>query len=252
MKKLVLFITLSTLILSGCKDNSDDPASECTITALKSKNTGETQSTTIGLQFDAQKRVTKADYKYLSDIWSMAYNYQTSTIVRTETEGTTTYTGTYTLTNGRVTKYVGSPATIDFTYNTDGYVSKTVITLPGTTVTNNLTYQDGNLKSIERKQGTNTSFVTISYGTDLAVDLLGYGNSLMLWDDVLEEAGDYFIVSAGYFGKASKNLPVSYTFTNTSSTHNVQYEKDVTGKILSMFKSSAGVDVNTSFTYTCN
>lgn len=251
MKNQILFIVFAmSLLFTMCKDDSDSTPTECTITGIKSKEGGQDQSTTINLKFDTQQRITKADYKYLSDTWSVAYDYQTDKIIKTEIINAQTDVSTYILSSGRVSKYTFGNTVIDFTYNSEGYLTKIINQTGSTNVVQDLTYTDGNLTQVTRKVNSAAApIVTYQYTNELASNLLGYGNVLMLSDNTLEQAGDYFIVGAGYFGKASKNLPSSYQLTNS---YNVTYQKDALGKIINMFKSTPGINLSTTFTYNCN
>lgn len=249
MKKNLLLVALTLLVFAGCKNDDPDLPSNCVIngfTSLYKDNIFPTETTNVKLAFDSQGRVIKADYEEGADKWSESYQYMTDKIIRSGYG----VPDTYTLTNGLITKHVNQQYVAEFIY-TDGYLTKSIISYPsGTYITNVFTYSNGNLANINTKENSATAKnISISYNTDISKSLAGFESPLLLEVNSLAESEDLFLVTYGYFGKGSKNLPISYT--EMGSSYPVTYSKDNNGNYSKIKITNSDGYIESTLNYTC-
>lgn len=254
MKKYLLLVALTmSVIISGCK--KDDP-DNCKISGFTEKYSDDPITTTAVLSFNAQNMVSKATYTYGTDVYVNTYTYQTDKIlVKEEENGAVTGNAVYTLQSGRVTNYTNGSISTDFMYNADGYLSKTTIQRTNYNLVHNITYTDGNATTIQRIfNGGTPTVIGINYNSDPAPDLLGLQSPFILVDDdVFEDAGDPYIIGAGFFGKLQTKLPASYTKNNnTNQTYTIAYVRNENGSISKLVVDKPGYNSELTFNYTCN
>jgi len=258
MKKILFFGLLTCFLTIGCTKDKDSAKSStnCKITQIDEIFAGDPSVHKTFYTLDNNGKVTRVDWDTKPSIDFLSYTYQTDKIIVAASGSVgASYNATYTLSNGLVSKFVSKNQTTDFTYSTDGYLIKAV-TIAGTTPdTYTLTYTNGNLSQIDRKLGLNPiGTTTISYGTELYKNALGYDNGLLINDNLLQEAGDWGIISAGYFGKASKNLAIGYSSSITGiKAGSLTYSKDSKGNLSTMTETLTTGGINkATFVYSCN
>jgi YD repeat-containing protein len=245
MKNLTTMFAVCFLFLSCSKDIDDEipkTAKNCKVTEIIDGNE------TFFLTYDNKDRVIKIAALNSSDF--ATYNYQSDKIVVTVGKNVKTF-----LLNpaGLIYKFTDGDDTYDYSYNADGYLVKVTQKNSRDTkwlLIRNLSYTNGNLTSIMRDPSTNQIpwTITVTYQSDVFVNMFGFNHPLELYGpDPFLFAPDLIINYGGYFGKAPKNMPVSYTVNSTSKTETYTYQKDSDGKISSI-KAHGSV---TSFVYKC-
>jgi hypothetical protein len=250
MKNLTTIFTVCFLFLS-CSKDIDDEIQKTVKTCKVIELVDGTER--AFLTYDTKDRVIKINNTTANSSNFGTYNYQSDKIIVTWGTDVKTY-----LLNsaGLIYKFTDGEDTYEYSYNTDGYLIKVTQKNsrdPKFLIIRNLSYTNGNLTSIIREPSSNVSGsygITITYQSDAFVNIFGFNHPLGFYGpdpDVFAE--DQIINYGGYFGKAPKNMPVSYTVNPKSTTEDTYtYQKDSDGNISSI-KYKNGYVV--SFVYKC-
>ena len=217
-----LFITFLLLFatVSGCKKDSEkallDP-STCLVKKEVYKNEHGSILATVSYEYDDQRRITIRMVEPASGLaWTYKYQYSTSQIIEAvyDNEGVMKYQVTYHLNEKdlAVTSSQSSRSVMEnsqYEYDADGYMIKNTFFSEGTTVYASWSWEitDGNITSHTSHQphsglgGTET----YTYFTD-KTNSAGNNNTGMM-----------------FFGKSSRNLVRSSTFTSDASSGSATY-----------------------------
>lgn len=233
MKKTLLLLSLSLLIMSSCKKDKNDNTKQpdktintCLLTegTYTAKRTGVGQVGKAIYTYDDKGRVSTLKWDSPNNPYVAQYTYSNDQI--TEKVNNTVYI-TYQLdAGGRVIKavYAETHKEINYTYNTDGYLIQEVSTDGSSS---KYAYTGGNLTS-DAYTDSNPNYshtATIQYTNDAAQNNF-IDKQLVNW---LPQ--HYNNALKAYFGKASKNLPLK-SFDSNGFYENYTYEKDAKGNIL--------------------
>lgn len=240
MKRNLLTLSAACLLLvTSCSKKNSNETPETTKRCLLTETTftikgGESGKNTF--IHDDKGRVLTGKY---GDASMDQYTYTNEQITLKTVDGIIT---TYKLdSKGRIITetYSDSKSRIDYSYDTEGYLTAEV-ELNGTqTATTKYTYTNGNLTSID--YGADKT--TISYNNDPAQENLHI-------DMDTDLPNFHSGVLKLYFGKPSKNL-VSKITSNDGYSESYIYEKDTNGNItkISMLASdSKGFTVDNKYT----
>ncbi|MBB6130965.1 hypothetical protein [Mucilaginibacter lappiensis] len=230
MKKSLLLLSVSLLIVTSCKkDNNKQPDKKeetCSLTegTYTAKRTGVGQVGKTTYTYDDKGRVSTLKWDSANDPYLDQYTYANDQITVKRNNGAII---TYKLDNsGRIIKaiYADSHQETNYTYNTDGYLIQEVSTDGSSS---KYTYTDGNLTS-DAYTDSNPNYshtATIQYTTDTAKNNL-IDEQLVNW---LPQ--HYNKALKAYFGKASKNLPLK-SFDSNGFYENYTYDKDAKSNIV--------------------
>lgn len=226
---------------SSCKKKDDDPV--CRIKTIS--NTGSSSSSIIILSYTADGKLSSVQSSG-SSTYTKTFTYPASNAINiVEKDGSNTVTYTYDVTlngSGKITSIIeknGSGVlsyTTTISYDANGNASSITNTpASGTPSTTTATFANGNLTNLV----SGSDITTIDYYTDKAF-----------------MDGDYLKISqmiqygALYF--TNKNLIKSFNNSGGSSTTNMIYEFDNSGKISKMtLTNGSSIDAYT-YTYDCN
>ena len=218
--RIIVLLLLVIAFGSGCKKDSEkallDP-STCLVKKQVQKNEYGSILATVSYEYDDQRRITIRTIEPASGLtWTYKYTYSTSQVVEAEHDytGAMKYQVTYHLDdNGLAVTSSQSGKSVmgnsQYEYNADGYMIKNTFFSEGTTFYASWSWEitDGNITSHTSYQphsglgGTET----YTYFTD-KTNSAGNNNTGMM-----------------FFGKSSRNLVRSSTFTSDASSGSATY-----------------------------
>lgn len=230
MKKPLLLLSVSLLILTSCKKDKDkqpDKKEEvCSLTegTYTAKRTGVGQFGKTTYTYDDKGRVSTFKWNAVNNPYTEQYTYSNDQITATINNGLII---TYKLDNaGRISKasYSDGSKEINYTYNVDGYLIQEASTDGSSS---KYTYTDGNLTTdaYTDKNPEYSHTATIAYNNDAAK------NNFIDEQAVNWLPKHYNAALKAYFGKTSKNLP-SKSFDSNGFYENYTYDKDAKGNIV--------------------
>lgn len=256
----------AVLMLGSCSKSNDDskPKEEsCKVESMQRK--GEAEKTS-SFTYDDKGRIQKLDYNGDESFgYTKTFTYQTNKIVADYKYigNNDTYNETYNLdAGGRIASIVlpDEGLTTSFSYNSEGYLSKIVLTNNDSsdpyTETSTFTYSDGNLVKIvtvsEDSGSSSTWTENISYSDQSSRESLVQAVAVTrLLESSHFGVGYYEIINL--FGKPSKNLISKVEHAGSfPHTDTYTYQKDAKGNIISVKENSETFGATTyNFTYSC-
>lgn len=202
-----LFVAIAIVAITGCAKEIDfsllpRAGTNCKLINLTA-NLGVLGSYSVDLVYDAQGRVSKTT----DGSETTTYSYPSNKITVAYEDGST---DDITLVNGRATMslekgFFGSDFSREYTYNAEGYLSLVKNYFGGNlNSTDELTYENGNLKQSK-----------VTYTTDNSVETTTYEYSSELARNVYDMSdpltSHVAYVPGGFFGKQSKNVMTKST-----------------------------------------
>lgn len=223
MKQIFFLITvlLSMMAagLSSCKsDDNDNPVNPDKKYYLERADIdygNNWSGSNRDIVYDKEGRVTSITQVNIGNDMYWKYEYSSSRIVSwTKFEGSDwEVLRDFYLENGLVSRIKGDNNTIDYLVEYDSQNQIKRLNGKDGKVDLEFEWKDGNISKVIEYSGGNPSYI-------YTFDYTEYPNTLrmlpLLIDIGYEDELDPFIIAAGYFGKVSKNLPLTETCTNVS------------------------------------
>jgi hypothetical protein len=244
---LQLLLILFTII--SCKKDGKETIQNgstlCQIVEIRDKTSSSY------LTYDSTDRVIKVTYGSTT----VTYEYHPDKVIVRNGNKSNSYLLN---SSGLVQNLIDGLSSFKFHYNSDGFLISDEYADDGLKVLHDYAYTNGNLTEISRLPTANYPFysITISYKSDLNSNMAGWNSPLYMnrlgsdsplyIDADRLDPFDRILVSGGYFGNSSKNLPGGYV--KQGIAYGYDYEYDSKGNIITLRYSNGGEKI---FAYKC-
>lgn len=237
--RISCLLALLLVVFTSCKKDNDtpgrtntDPCNRIVTVSYYSPYVPPTWQLTATVEYDDQGRVKKVIGEAQN---ASTYTYYKDRIelVATDIYGNDIGTTYYLDGNGRVTRTSFFDHKI--TYDAEGHlISYRKPYGTGGQITGynsyNLEYENGNLVQVTSPDNNVLySQIDFTYYDEPNQDLLGYNQPLYI-AGILGDRNTFFLTSAGFFGKQSKNLYKSVDMNDGYTHGTVQYTADAKGR----------------------